>query len=426
MHSSTQKQAITFAAFREKRDDLIAAAGNRGGARPGLCILEAEPVDLGPDRLAPRDNVSSFVDVFIGQHGDFPVLEKHPLITALEAARGKLIVLEALLPFPVPAPMRRYPDRQWARVRVALRDADDIRRLTEFLHKIYVNIVQPADTDHVVAVQADPTVCPRNIGDRETPGSGAERRTGPGEGAGDLYIPAGSIIWDEDPRAATWWMVASCAPARSNIESGIIQQLPFDKSRFQLAHLNYALLHGMAVAIILLHDTNGSAHGAPIGRTIRRGQPARAGYRDADWDQPGVVIKARVSLDGLGPFQKCQLLHIRFRWQDRPGAFLDVLDALDANLCQDPPAIRPVSRSMSYARLYIATGRIADGDLTVRVHVPAGAGQHGNQLLTEQLARRISAAAALEASAARHSRDPRGYLDGWQSPVIRIDLLGQA
>jgi hypothetical protein len=418
LHSSTQRQAVTFAVFREKRDDLLAAARNQGPALPATRVYEAHDLelDLDPERPAPMDNVSSQVDVFIGQLCDFPVLKQHPLVIALRLARNKLIVLEAQLPFP--APVTGYPGRQWARLRVALRDDQDIRRLTEFLYEIYLKIAQPGETTHVVAVQTDPTVLPRAIDEFVKPSPGDEA-TGPGEDAGDLYLPAGSPIRDEDPSEVTWWMVASCAPARSNIESEIIDRLPFDKSRSQLAHLNYARLHGMAVVIVLLHekkDGAGNPHGS---HSAPGGQAEYGGDPDASWGQPRIMVKANVSRRGLGPFRNCPLVHIRFRWQDRPGAFLNVLDAIDAVLDDDPPAIRRAGRSVSYARLFIATGRIADGDLTVRVHAPTG-----TRLMTEQLARRIRAG-ALEASAGRDSRVSGGHPDEQQKPVIRIDLLGK-
>jgi hypothetical protein len=416
LHSSTQRQAVTFAVFREKRDDLLAAGRNQGPAPPGTRIHEAQELDLDPDRPAPMDTVSSQVDVFIGQLCDFPVLEDHPLVTALKLARGRLIVLEAQLPFP--APVTRYPGRQWARLRVALRDDEDIRRLTRFLYDIYRNIAQPGDTTHVVAVQADPIVSPRAIDEFVKPSSGDEA-TGPGEDAGDLYLPAGSAIRDEDPSAVTWWMVASCAPARSNIESDIIDQLPFDESRFQLAHLNYARLYGIAVVIVLLHekdDLAGTLHGS---QPVPDGQADYGGKPDAYWSKPFIMVNANVSRQELGPFQKCLLLHIMFRSQDHPGAFLDVLDSIDAVLDDDPPAIRRTNRSVSYARLFIAGGRVAEGDLTVRVHTPTG-----TRLMTEQLARTISAR-TLEASAGRDSRVSGGHPDEQQRPVIHIELLGK-
>ena len=267
-------------------------------------------------------------------------------------------------------------------------------------------------------MQTDPTVLPRAIDEFVKPSPGDEA-TGPGEDAGDLYLPAGSPIRDEDPSEVTWWMVASCAPARSNIESEIIDRLPFDKSRSQLAHLNYARLHGMAVVIVLLHEKNDGAGNPHGSHSAPGGQAEYGGDPDASWGQPRIMVKANVTRRGLGPFQNCPLVHIRFRWQDGPGAFLNVLDAIDAVLDHDPPAIRRAGRSVSYARLFIATGRIADGDLTVRVHAPTG-----TRLMTEQLARRIRAG-ALEASAGRDSRVSGGHPDEQHQPVIRIDLLGK-
>jgi hypothetical protein len=294
------------------------------------------------------DNVSSQVDVFIGHICDFPMLEEHPLITALKLAKGRLIVLEAQLPFP--APVTGYAGRQWARMRVALHDKEDIRRLTEFLYYIYRYIARPQDTKHVVAVQTDPTVLPRAIDEFVKPSLDG-KETEPGEDAGDLYLPAGSAIRSEDPRAATWWMVASCAPARSNIESDIIDWKALGKSCSQLAHLNYARLHGMAVVIVLLHDKNDGAGNPHNSDPVQDGQKEYGGDSDTDRSQPRIMVN--VSRWELGSLQKCQLLHIRFRWQDHPGAFLDVLDSIGAVLDDNPPAIRQADRSVSYARLFI-------------------------------------------------------------------------
>lgn len=139
------------------------------------------------------------------------------------------------------------------------------------------------------------------------------------------------------------------------------------------------------------------------------------------------MVDRAVSRQELGPLEKCPLLHIRFRWQDRPGAFLDILNSIDAILDDnDLPAIHGSSRSVSYARLYIAAGRTADGDLTIRLHAPAPGNGRGNRFVTEQLARKISTAAAVAASAGRDPRVPGAYPYERQSPVVRIDLLGNA
>ena len=58
-------------------------------------------------------------------------MAEHPLIKVLQAAKNKLITLEAQLPVPTPAGAPLL-DRQWARVRVALRDTKDITGLPNF------------------------------------------------------------------------------------------------------------------------------------------------------------------------------------------------------------------------------------------------------------------------------------------------------
>ena len=66
-------------------------------------------------------------------------MSEHPLIKVLQIAKNKLITLEAQLP--APTPPEPDLDRQWARVRVALRDTKDIFRLTKFVNAIYDQIV---------------------------------------------------------------------------------------------------------------------------------------------------------------------------------------------------------------------------------------------------------------------------------------------
>ena len=422
LHSSTQRQAITFVVFRDKVkywqvDDGL---GENDLPKPSAPIIRR--LDLDPDRLAPMDNVTSKVDVFVGLHGEFPALSSHPLITILKAARKRLIVLEAQLPFP--PPLAEYRDKQWARVRVALRDAGDIGRLTEFLDKVYKEFAKPEHSAHVLAVQTDPTVRPAVIFEGKKPPTANGRHT-PAAGSGDLHVPA----MNEPSDLPTWHMVTACAEARSNIESDIIAQLPPGMSNFRIMHVNFALLHGIAVIIALLHGssalsaTRGSAHNVQIGEqhaevlgVAHSGRAAR--------DQMGTVINGKVSMDQLGPMIPCPLVRIRFRWQDRPGGFLSVLNSVNRALEQDPPAIGQKDRSVSYARLHVATGRIAEGDLTVRLQSPARDRMDWTPALMERMARNISADAALDAVGPHDPRLGTGYPDRPENPVVRIDLLG--
>ncbi len=423
LHSSTQRQAITFVVFRDKLGGWLVDDDLRENHLPKPSAPVIRRLDLDPDRLAPMDNVTSKVDVFVGLHGEFPALSGHPLISVLKAARKKLIVLEAQLPFP-PPPVPRHHDMQWARVRLALRDTGDIRRLTEFLDNVYKEFAKPEHSMHVLAVQADPTVRPAVIFEGKDPPT-ANGRDIPAAGTGDLHVPD----MNESSDVFTWRMVTACAEARSNIESDIIAQLPAGMANFQLVHLNFAILHGIAVIIVLLHERrapsapDGSADYARI-RTQHAEAPGISPSGKAAWDHMGTVINGKVSFDLLGQMVPCPLVRIRFRWQDRPGGFLNVLNSINSALLQDPPMIDQKDRSVSYARLHVATGRIAEGDLTVRLQSPARDGMGWTPALMERMARNISADAALEAIGRHDPRLGAGYPDRPENPVIRIDLLG--
>ena len=103
LHSSTQYRGVTFVVFRGK------AAGEPSDDRlRRVHIHDMEDLHLDADRLAPADNVSSTVDLFVGvNRRALPSMVEHPLIKVLQAAKNKLITLEAQLP--VPAPARRSP-----------------------------------------------------------------------------------------------------------------------------------------------------------------------------------------------------------------------------------------------------------------------------------------------------------------------------
>ena len=71
---------------------------------------------------------------------------------------------------------------------------------------------------------------------------------------GDLDISTIPTIADERDDARTWHQIAIYADARSNIESEITQCLPEEYQHYELAHLNYAVLHGTAEIVLLLHN----------------------------------------------------------------------------------------------------------------------------------------------------------------------------
>ena len=116
-YAGTYGQAVTFAVFREEvSEDWL----------PSASIVRK--LDLNPDRLAPMEAITSVVDVFVGVPKDMRfTIAEHPLSGVLNAASRQLIVLEAQLP--VPPPVKGYGARQWARIRIGLRNNGDIRQL---------------------------------------------------------------------------------------------------------------------------------------------------------------------------------------------------------------------------------------------------------------------------------------------------------
>jgi len=426
LHSSSQRQAMTFVVFREKRDDLLSGDESSRSAVPKAGVPVVKKIDLDPDRLAPMDNVTSSVDVFVGFRGEFPVVARHPLIAVLQAAKNRLIVLEAQLPFP--PPVTACYAKQWARIRIALRDPGDIRRLTDFLDKVFKKIAKPADAMNVVVVRADPTALPRII--RQPSGSAADGgKNAPRHVTGDLNY--------DEPKESTdvpaWRMITICSEARSNIESDIIEQFPDGQSQFRLMHLNYAIMHGTAVMLTLLRESQDGGENPAATPPVRQEKPnpaagLRSGSADSQAghsrDEPLILVNGVVSYRQLGSLRECPLLRIRFRWQDRPGAFLNVLDSVDSVLEKNPPGIPLANRSVSYASLSVATGQVAEGILTVRIHSPAQDKKDWNRAVREQMAREISTAATLAAQAERDSGSPGRSPSRPENPVISIDLLG--
>ena len=210
LRAGTFGQAMTFAVFRQEPDKEW--LGNATVARP----------DFDPDRLAPMESITSVVDVFVGVPRDKTLaISCHPVADILNAAARKLIVLDAQLP--VPAPVGGYGNRLWARVRVGLRNTEDIERLAPFLDDVYAHTAPPAggDQPYVVAVQAAQTADPRVI-----TGRAEFRPAEPGLVlASDLDITYPIANGDEDADAHTWRLLTFTSDARSNVESEILNKL---------------------------------------------------------------------------------------------------------------------------------------------------------------------------------------------------------
>jgi hypothetical protein len=357
LHSGTHGQAATFVVFRGKRPD---------NGWPKGC--EVHPVDLDPGRLAPMDSITGTVDVFVGVPNDRTLLlATHPLFEVLKAAAKKLIVLEVQLP--VPEPVRDNGGRRWARIRVAVRDKDDIHRLTGFLTEVEGYAIRHKEAGHIVAVQTIPAVDPIVIGIEE---ENSRQRVG------NKTFPTGNLICDKDldvvnsnrnidepPDSATWRLLVICADARSNVEYDIVQQVARVGPAYRLAGITYALLHGKAVIVLLAHDPEGCTAGMSEPQLERRlrSKPGLAKLQ--------LLVYKNLSRIELGRGINTPLLRVRFRSQDRPGASADVLDSIREAMLEESPRIRPEQWSVPYALVKVASGRLAVGHFTIRLESAA-------------------------------------------------------
>ena len=163
LRAGTLGQSATFVVFRGE------PVGN------WAANAKVTPVDLDPDRLAPLESITSTVDIFVGVRRDEPLtMAIHPAVRVLQAAAHRLLVLEAQLP--VPTPVGGYGPRHWARIRVALRDNEDIRRLAPFLDTLYRRVVRgPGQPDFVLAVQRPRPALRGSSPRRPQPASGSAR-----------------------------------------------------------------------------------------------------------------------------------------------------------------------------------------------------------------------------------------------------------
>ena len=401
LRSGTVGQATTFVVFRKKPGD--------GWTDHAAQVTE---LDLDPNRLAPMESIASVVDVFVGVSRDrMLTMGSHPIVKVLKAAGHKLIVLDAQLP--VPAPVTGYEDRRWARVRVALRDAEDIRRLVPFLDAVRNSaLTAPRDYRLAVAVRTVSTVAPRLIS-KAAPASNGTRRNGPLVLADDLDVVNTAACKAEDPGARTWRAITICSDAWSGIESDIAQGVALMRPPLQLAGLTYGLLHGMAVVVILAHEPPGAPISARADIEAKlRHRLARAKLR--------VLVNKDLTRSDLGSAGKFPVLRIHFRWRDMPGALHNVLTALEATLREPPHSIDPANWSIMYAQAQVSGGRSVQARVTIRIHNARAASWKPGDLA--EIGQKVQMLAAQEAVAVRPA-DPGGREDPPEDPAISVELI---
>jgi hypothetical protein len=429
LRTGTLRQAVTFIVFRGEPDKRWPAEEDGGNAPASHDRLERQPLDLAPGRLTPATGVTRMVDLFVGISGDETLtIATHPVSIALRAAANKLTALDAQLP--VPAPVSGHDDKRWARIRLALRDSTDIRRLTAFLGEVRTTMERPENARVVVAVQATPSAVANIIagppGVQRPQADDAKQK--PPVLTSDLGFVNGAATDDETPAARTWRVLAICADARSNIESDILAHVAAARPHFRLGGLTFALLHGTAVMVLFVHEPPGSQPGP---RQDSAAELEIALRRYPGCDKLRVLLSRQLSRADMEPIGEhaYPMLRVHFRWQDRPGATLNVLTAIGTTLREALPVIGDEDWSVSYARLQVLTGQEAIARLTIRLHVPPQVVEGWTPDDMEETARKIEymaadAAAKQAAEAAGRAPDgTAGALNTPEEPVVRIDRI---
>ena len=430
LRSGTLGQAVTFIVFRGKPDKQWREVHEECEQRKDL--------DLDPGHLAPADSVTGTFDVFVGIYRhEMPRIVEHPLVIIMKAAANKLIVLDAQLP--VPAPVTGHDDRQWARIRLALRDDADIGRLTGFLGAVNAEMARPENARHVIAVRAVPTVRPRvdtepDAGEAPAHDGAAHAHDRESESSvltSDLDIVNEADVGDEPPDARTWRVLTICADARSNIESDVIQHLARIREHFQLRGLTYGLLHGTAVMVLLIHEPAADPRtGVLLGRVVLDGKD-RAGALEDDlridpaWAKLRVPVDKQLSRDELGGATEYPypMLRVRFRWQDRPGALLNMIRSINEVLTEALPSLHRQDWSVSYASLQVLTGQVAGGWLTIRMHLRAEQISGWDLGRMEEMGRKIEMLATARAAGRQRPRSSEAGLGQLEDPVVSIDRI---
>lgn len=421
--SGTGAQSLTFAVFRdEPKADWDCAPED---------VIK---VDLDPGQLAPVEEPTGVVGVFLGLgHGQglLPVPD-HPVTAVLRAAaKYRLTVLEVQLP--VPAPAATYADLQWARVQLGLRDGD-VGRLAPFLgdmHQLTVTAGgQPAagrryPARPVIGVQTVAEGIPRILNPRfaaANPGPAAEQAEAARTKlvlASDLDVVAvGGAHRDESVTAKTWRVMAICADWRSGIESEILNGLD---AELRLAGLTCATLHGKAVLLVLGHRPGGP-DGRDESRAAAPGSHASNGVT--------VYLDKWQSRMDLGAAQRYPLLRVHMRTPDRPGATLEVLESLRETLQEMAPgSLGERDWNVWYARVVVAAGNVALIQLTVRLALdpavaPSAAGDHGGLAEFSKIERHALALAVGKMAATGRAGDsPDHGLDAPVDTVISVGLV---
>jgi hypothetical protein len=239
-----------------------------------------------------------------------------------------------------------------------------------------------------------------------------------------VAVTAGGPGQRMSANAPTWRMLAICADARSGIENAIIDGLS-GYSELRLAGLTYAVLHGMAVILLLGHQAEP--------RTVHDVGLAEFLSKHCAGANVVVSVDEWQSREQLGSAGPDPLLRVHIRSEDRPGALRDVLNSLGATLRRELPWLEatPAEDQIGawYALSQVAAGHAAVTRLTVRLAVnnaPAWDCDKLDELKRklDPIERAVRQDAARAAADARSSANPSSdELDAPEDPVISVSLI---
>ena len=228
----------------------------------------------------------------------------------------------------------------------------------------------------------------------------------------DITYPAANL--KESADAHTWRVLTFCSDARSNIESDIVNKLAdATGQQLQLVGLTYALLHGMAIMKITVHEPENYAD--------------PDGGLDGKLNQdPGrklqLLVNEKLSRNELAPPTEYPLLRVHFRWRDRPGAILNVLDSLNKALMDESSKMNEDQWSVSYARTQAPAGGAAVARLTLRIHLPPDDLRSWSQD-SQDIERKVRMRAAIGAITGRHANSVGDESDIPEDPVISVNVI---
>jgi hypothetical protein len=363
LRSGTARQALTFLVFRQPPPSDWPPTARTVRIR------------IDPDRLAPVDEATEPLDIWICVPGlgDFPVIGEHPLLTVLESASARGLLLQDTQ-FPAPPPdgsafwesaFWESGSGHWARLRIGLHDTE-IAQLGPFLRELRAKLARRGSASRLLV---------RTTGQarlRELPLIPDVLLAAPvaaGGGPADRLVLATELDavtaalrgGFADPVGRNWRVLAICADARTGIEGAVLRAVAAHCPQLRLATLSHAVLHGTSVLLLLCHQPEGG------------GDPPLADALAEQFPGSGllVAIDEWQTAAQLGMCPPEPMLRVRARSQDRPGMLLDVLNALRPALSTAlPNAGLPADAGVWQAMLTVTAGRATTARLTLRLPVP--------------------------------------------------------